>query len=142
MTCKILLPVDDSNSSLNAVRHVVGIAGLAKAIEVHVVNVQPPGDDWMVRRMIKADELARLEKDWADTTLAPAIGILREGGLEPMAHMLQGDVAQEIVRLADELGCDQIVMGTRGLSSLGELLMGSVASKVLHLTKIPLTLVK
>lgn len=142
MTCKILLPVDGSDGSLRAARHVADIAALAKAMEVHVVNVQPLGDDWMVRRMIKADELARMEKDWAEMALAPALELLRGAGLTPVTHMRQGEVAQTIVGLAEEIGCQQIVMGTRGLNPIGELLMGSVTSKVLHLTKTPLTLVK
>jgi nucleotide-binding universal stress UspA family protein len=38
--------------------------------------------------------------------------------------------------------CDGIVMGTRGMSAVGNLVMGSVATKVIHLTKLPVTLVK
>jgi nucleotide-binding universal stress UspA family protein len=56
--------------------------------------------------------------------------------------ILVGYVAQSIARHADEAGCDAIVMGTRGMSAIGNLLMGSIATKVIHLTKLPVTLVK
>lgn len=142
MTCKILLPVDGSEGSLRAARHVVDLAVHIKDLEVHLVNVQPTGDDWMVRRMIKADELEKLEGGWAETALAPARDILQAAGIATVSHTLQGDVAPTIVGAAERTGCDQIVMGTHGHTALGGLLMGSVTHKVLHLTKVPVTLVK
>ena len=54
----------------------------------------------------------------------------------------QGDAAQEIVRAAEHEKVDQIAMGTRGMSALGNLLLGSVAQKVLHLGHTPVLLVK
>lgn len=142
MTCKILLPVDGSEGASRAASHVTRIADRIKTLEVHLVNVQPPGDDWMVRRMLKPDELQRMEEEWAETALSPARDILQRAGIHFIPHTVQGEVAPAIVRLAEELDCDQIVMGTRGLTALGDLLMGSVARKVLHLAKVPVTLVK
>ena len=48
-----------------------------------------------------------------------------------------GDPAPTIVTLADEIGCDTIVMGTRGLGGLAALALGSVTRKILHLSKLP-----
>jgi nucleotide-binding universal stress UspA family protein len=142
MRCKILLPVDGSEGSARAARHVAGLAAMARDLEVHLVNVQPPGDDWMVRRMIKPDELAKMEREWSESAIAPARAILKAAGVVCVDHAIQGEIAQTIVRLAGELSCDQIVMGTSGRSALGDLVLGSVAVKVLHLTKLPVTLVK
>jgi nucleotide-binding universal stress UspA family protein len=50
--------------------------------------------------------------------------------------------AQEIVRAATEVHADLIVMGTRGMSSLGGLLLGSVAQRVVHLAAVPVLLAK
>jgi nucleotide-binding universal stress UspA family protein len=96
----------------------------------------------MTRRSFKAEELAAMEAEWADAALAPAREILLAAGVTPILHTRQGDIAPTIARLADELGCDQITMGTRGLSPLSDLLMGSVATKVLHLAQVPVTFVK
>ena len=142
MPCKILLPVDGSEGSSHAARHVASLAALVPGLEVHLVSVQPPGDDWMVRRMLKAEEIASMEREWAETALGPAREILRPTGVTCTEHVVQGEVAQTIAHLATELGCDQIVMGTRGQSALSGLLLGSVAIKVLHLAEIPVTLVK
>lgn len=142
MRCKILLPVDGSDSSARAARHVASLADMAKDLEVHLVNVQSRGDDWMVRRMIKPDELVQMEREWSESAMAPARTILAGVDVTVIEHMEQGEVGPTIARLAEELGCSQIVMGTRGHTALGDLLMGSVTVKVLHLSNVPVTLVK
>ena len=142
MRYKILLPVDGSEGSVRAARHVAGLAARAKDLEAHLANVQARGDDWMVRRMIKAEELAKMEREWGESAIAPARTILQAAGVTCIDHVEQGEVAPTIVRLAQELACDQIVMGTRGHTALGDLLLGSVAVKVLHLANVPVTLVK
>jgi nucleotide-binding universal stress UspA family protein len=142
MPCKILLPVDGSETSSNAARHVAGLAAMVPGLQVHLLNVQPPGDDWMVRRTLKADELEAMEKEWGESALAPGREILRQAGVAFEEHIVQGEVPQSIVRLAKELDCDQIIMGSNGRSALGGFLLGSVAAKVLHLAERPVTLVK
>lgn len=142
MRLKILLPVDGSEGSARAARHVASLAAMVKDLEVHLVNVQTRGDDWMVRRMIKPEELAKMEREWGEAAIAPACAILTDAGVACSQHMEQGEVAPTIARLARELGCEQIVMGTRGHSALGDLLLGSVAVKVLHLSNVPVTLVR
>ena len=57
-------------------------------------------------------------------------------------HIGVGPVAETIANYAREHGCAQIVMGSRGLSAISNLLVGSVASKVLHLADVPVTLVR
>ena len=142
MRCKILLPVDGSEGSARAAHHVAGIAAMVKDLEVHLINVQPLGDDWMVRRTIKPEELAKMEREWGESAIAPARKILKAAGVACVEHIEQGEIAPTVARLAQELTCDQIVMGTRGRSALGDLVLGSVAIKVLHLAKVPVTLVK
>jgi len=53
-----------------------------------------------------------------------------------------GPIAETIDRLARETGADQIVMGARGLGRVRSLMLGSVTTQVIHLTDIPVTLVK
>lgn len=142
MSYSILLPVDGSEGSSHAARHVAKLAGLVEELKVHLVNIQPLGDDWMVRRMLKPDELMKLEEGWGESAIAPARAILQAAGVSCVEHMEQGEVARSIVRLAADLGCDQIVMGTQGRTALAGLVLGSVASKVLHLATVPVTLVK
>jgi nucleotide-binding universal stress UspA family protein len=53
-----------------------------------------------------------------------------------------GSPAETIAKVAREQGCDGIVMGTRGLGAVSSVLLGSVSSRVLHLSDLPVTLVK
>ncbi len=47
-----------------------------------------------------------------------------------------------ILRYAQEIDCDQIVMGPRGLGAVKRILLGSVASKVIELSTIPVLLIR
>ena len=51
-------------------------------------------------------------------------------------------MAETIAAYSNNCGCDQIIMGTRGMGSLEGLLLGSISTKVLHMVKVPVTLVK
>lgn len=139
---KILIPVDGSPSSARAAEFVARLARASADVEVHVVNVQAMGDDWKVRRLYDSEELVRMEREWAESALQPARDVLTAAGVAIREHFERGDVAKTIVALAESLGCDQIVMGTRGMTALGGLVLGSVATKVLHLAPVPVTLVK
>jgi nucleotide-binding universal stress UspA family protein len=142
MPCKILLPVDGSKSAIHAALHVAGIAAMVPELQVHLLNVQPPGDDWMVRRMVKPEELVTMEKEWGESAFAPIRDILKAAGLSCTEHIEQGETADTIARVARELDCDQIIMGSHGRTALGGFLLGSVVAKVLHLADQPVTLVK
>lgn len=139
---KILIPVDGSGCSIRATRFVAEQFAKLPALEVHLLNVQPLGDDWMIRRMIRDIELTTLEQDWGNSAIEPACAVIQIAGIPAHSHVVQGDVAATIVRQAEELGCDQIVMGSHGRTGLGGLLMGSIASKVMHLAKLPITFIK
>ena len=49
--------------------------------------------------------------------------------------------AETIVDCAQRSGCDMIHMGTRGMTALANMGMGSIATKVLHLAQVPVLLV-
>ena len=55
-----------------------------------------------------------------------------DGAVHVEHRLVEGDVADEIFRLAKEEGCDLIVMGTQGRTGLPRLLLGSVAEQVLR----------
>ena len=72
----------------------------------------------------------------------PEIGpLMDEQNIPYESHVAVGHAAETIVAYSREKGCAAIVMGTRGLSSLPSLLLGSVATRVLHLAEVPVTLI-
>jgi nucleotide-binding universal stress UspA family protein len=54
----------------------------------------------------------------------------------------EGDAATQILQVAQETGCDLIVLGTHGRTGLGRLLMGSVAEQVLRRASCPVLTVR
>jgi nucleotide-binding universal stress UspA family protein len=50
---------------------------------------------------------------------------------------VEGSVSDEILRTANEIGANLIVLGTHGRSGLARLLMGSVAETVMHQSRVP-----
>lgn len=75
--------------------------------------------------------------------LANALTHARLVGLERAIGQAEtGTPEVDVPRVATEREADLIVMGTRGLSSLGGLLLGSVAQRVVHHATVPVLLVK
>jgi nucleotide-binding universal stress UspA family protein len=68
--------------------------------------------------------------------------LLDAAGIDYDARVLVGPVAQTIAEFAAKHGCDSIVMGTHGRGGLTDLFLGSVAAKVVHLSALPVTLIK
>ena len=140
---KILVAVDGSKSSGRAVDYVLRLAQNSREpLEVHVLNVQPPVTFGDIKRFVGHNALNAYYHDEGVKLIASARKQLDRSSIAHNYHIGVGPVAETIVNYAREHGCAQIVMGTRGLSSISGLLVGSVASKVLHLANIPVTCVK
>lgn len=141
---KILLAFDGSESSKRALQYVVDFTHAhAATLEVHLVNVQHEpalyGEyvtdemfDNMRRSLLAA---AREALEWPSDQLKAA-GIVHE------KHAALGNVAEQVSLAAKQLGCDTVVMGTRGLGSFTGMLLGSVATRVVHEVPVPVLLVK
>jgi nucleotide-binding universal stress UspA family protein len=139
---KILLPVDGSDNSARAVEHLMTLVAALREAEVHLINVQDPVSSLQTQECWTAEQCATLQQQAGDRALAAARRRLDAAGIAHTAEIATGPVAQFIVDFAREWQCDMIVMGTRGMGAIGNLLMGSVAAKVVHLTNVPVVLVK
>lgn len=139
---KILLPVDGSAHSDRATQHVITMLQGCGGHQVLLINVQAPIDAPEVRSHMRADEIEAMQTSRGGDALVSARALLEKAGIACAPNVLLGPVAETIAQFAADQGCDQIVMGTRGLGALGGMLMGSVATKLLHLTDRPVTLVK
>lgn len=138
----VLVPVDGSPSATRAVAWLAGqLAGRADA-RVHLLHVQPAVDAWEVRSHLDAADLARFQSAADAAVLSPAADRLRRAGIAVETHGAAGDVAPQVHDHVQRLGCDAVVMGTRGLGTVEALLLGSTALKVLHLVDVPVTLIK
>jgi len=75
--------------------------------------------------------------------LSRALEACRDKGLKAVEQRVEeGYAADVILDVAKSIKADMIVMGSRGLGRLGEILLGSVSNKVVHLATCPCTVVK
>jgi nucleotide-binding universal stress UspA family protein len=139
---KTLVPIDGSESALRALRHVLALRREGLTVEIHLINVQIPIASGHAKMFINSDEYNRYCQEEALVLLAPARAILLDVGADYRHHVVVGHIAESIARFAREQKMDNIVMGTRGMSTVSDLVMGSVAHKVIHLAAVPVTLVK
>lgn len=140
---KLLIPVDGSTNAQRVVSRTIRfLQNDCPAAEVHVLNVQSPIEAWEVKRFIPKTEIEALLQSRGGDALAAARALLDEANIAYTPHVRIGPVAETIVEFAREIGCNHIVMGTRGMGAVGTLLLGSIATKVIHLADVPVTLVK
>lgn len=138
----ILVPLDGSKPALRAVQRAIEHARLTRAT-VHLLNVEPEFDDYgMVRAYMSREKHSKLAVARAKAILQPAARLLARAGVRHQQHVVFGEPAAEIARAARRLKCDSIVMGSRGMGPIKNLLLGSVATKVIHLARRPVTLVR
>ena len=122
----ILLAVDGSPTAQRAVEYLAGGAYLhGRDLEVLSVghgpapsSVAPSASDREARRRV-------------EDRAAAAATRLQADGLDARWSIAFGDPAHEILAAAHDLGCDLIVLGSRGLTGLDRVLLGSVARNVL-----------
>ena len=74
--------------------------------------------------------------------LKDAIGKCEHAGVASETLVRTGQIAEAIGQVAREEDVKHIVMGTRGLGGIQGLLLGSVATQVIHLAEVPITLIK
>lgn len=139
---KILLPVDGSSFSTRAVRYVIKhLRVFGKRRTIVLVYVDSPVIE-RVSKYVSAEDLASFHEKNAASATGAARRLLSKVKVPCRERRLVGDAATCIARVAKEERCDLIVMGSHGRSALKSLLLGSVVSKTLALTKVPVLVVR
>lgn len=136
---RILIPTDGSDLAKAAARAGVEFASDQRA-EVYAIFVAPQYVNPIYVEMVPPTEaeykdlLRRKGQEYLDEIqeAAAAAGLQNFGFIE-----FSDSPAMEIVRVAEEYHCDLIFMGSHGRSGLGQLLLGSVTTRVLATTQIP-----
>ena len=137
---KILVPVGGGRGCDAVVQYVVREFMNNPAMEVHLLNVQPPFRS-DVARFIGKRSRDSFHQEEAEKALQPCRDKLDRFGVPYKAHMEIGDPAQCITESARRLRCDHIVLGTARMNALTRLLEDSVTNKVLEHTTIPVEVI-
>jgi len=134
----ILVPVDFSECSVNAVRVAAGIAApdgdltLLHAIDEHFIN------DAVAAGLGTTDEITARMRERAEADFAAMLENLETGGVEIDRMVVIGVPFVEILKIARDLDLPMMVIGMRGRSTPPEeILFGSTAEQVLRGSRIP-----
>lgn len=142
MSPSCLIAVDGSEPSARAVDHAIADAASRKqSPHIYLVNVQPALSS-NVTRFIDTQTVDDFQRETGEQDLAVAKAKLTAAGLTFSTHILVGEAAPSIVDFARKNGCGMIIMGAHGFGSVIGLFMGSVTVKVVHLSPVPVLLVK
>ena len=139
MFTKILLATDGSPSAAEAARYTGQLAQLTGA-QVIVLHAYP-----RVPAFLGEPDFSRLLHEnlaEAERIVAPVVEQLVAAGVHANAEILQGPPAEAILAVAENSGCDLIVLGTRGYGQLAGMLLGSVSQKVLANATLPVLVVR
>ena len=137
---KVLIATDGSPPSLAAPNGLIARRNwFAQPLQLAMINVHPtlPYASWAGK-----ENVARYYDEEGDAAFAPASALLDQHELKHEKVKRVGEPAHEIVKYADGWGADLVIMGTHGHSGITNMLLGSVAQKVLATSTIPVLLLR
>jgi nucleotide-binding universal stress UspA family protein len=141
---KILVATDGSKPALHAVKFAVGLLqSLASTSNsITLISVHDDAGLRHAKAFVGKEAVADYLRELSEKQLKPARRLLDKSGVKHDMDIRTGHVAPEIVRCAKAGGFDLIVVGAKGRSAIADLLLGSVAQRVLALSDLPVVLVK
>ena len=141
MLSKILVPVDGSENSFRAFEHALFLSKSmgAQLTAMHVI--ESPPTVYVESQKLLNELLSNYRKESAKI-LDKCKAVADKSGVEIETVIAEGDAASNITGYAQKGGFELIVVGSRGLGRLKEMVLGSTSSKVLHHAKCPVMVVK
>lgn len=143
MIKKILYPTDFSDVARKAIAYIGSLknAGATEVVIVHVIDRR--NFDMLAGHM--SLDFGEIQKAFEETAAREMQGIaeeLKAQGYEVKSRIETGIPFREILRLSEEENVSVIVMGSHGKSNLTDMLIGSVAEKVIRKSPKPVLIVK
>lgn len=135
---KILVTLENSRTDEAILRHVEALAGRLGS-DILLVHV---ADGWVARHFDRLNLAESQEMREDRAYLAEVRSRFAAQGIAAESHLLLGEPADEIVKLAEASGVDLIAMSTHGHRFLADLVYGSTANKIRHTVEIPVLLLK
>lgn len=136
----ILCAMDGSEHSLRAAGQASALAACFKAPLTFLTVTKEIRVTDEVRRYLQMEQLAGEPQyvldEYAQAIMRQAQATAGEAGVAQVETLIRvGQPARTIVHVAEQIGADTIVMGSRGLGDIEGLLLGSVSHKVASLAR-------
>ena len=136
----LLIPTDGSEQAANAVEEGIKLANEVDAT-VHILHVVDAFEAKILP--ITGEEEAKREEyvEYGEQITTEAAQVAKDAGLEVETAVVVGIAHKEIQAYVEENEIDLVVIGSRGLGGVEEMLLGSTADKVIRLVNKPVTVV-
>ncbi len=138
---KILVPTDGSEPSNRAAEVAIR---LGKKLDAEIITVYVI-DRLIIEEVSKVHDRQELEEEIrkkAERSVNYVVKCAEIEGLKATSMLLEGQPYDQIIRQAEALGVDMIVMGTTGRRGMDRILIGSVAERVIEYAPCPVLVVK
>ena len=141
---KILVATDGSTTALHAVKYAVELVKLLSSAPNSITLISVHDDAGLnhAKAFVGSEVVADYLRELSEKELKPARELLDSAGVRHDMEVRTGHVAQEIVDCAKAGKFDLIALGAKGRSAIADLLLGSVAQRVLATAEMPVLLVK
>lgn len=141
---KIVVAVDGSEHSKEALKHARALAEAFQS-ELTVLTVVVDMRNLYFLDAAYAIEYNHTQENYLQYGQRILNGMLKDFSTfkAPLHREIRfGDPATEIIRYVEENPCDLLIMGSKGLTGLSKIMLGSVSDKVMHHVKTPVFIVK
>lgn len=139
---KILIAIDGSDLSLDAVQHALQLVRSGLRASFVLANVQEPASLYELVTSRDPDLIAAAAVQAGQHVMAPALALLQAVGMECETEVGLGSPAEALVELIETTGCDMAIIGARGQGAIRSALLGSVSQALVHASPVPVTIVK
>ncbi|MCG7346316.1 universal stress protein [Sporosarcina sp. ACRSL] len=136
---KIAVAIDGSQNALRAAKHAITLAQHFPEAQLEIIYVADYNKAKDERLLAQNEDSLLLKRK---KKIEPVLEWAQQAGVKVKTTMLKGTPSLEIIKYVNAQAVDQLVIGSRGLNTLQEMVLGSVSHKVMKHVKCPVTVVK
>src|SRR5699024_3431416 len=136
---RIGIAIDGSENAVRAAKHAIFLAKHLPNAQLEIIfvaDVDKAVDDRLLTQSPESLTLIRSQK------VQPIVELAEEANIPTNVTLLKGKPSEAIINFANHETIDQLFLGSRGLNTFQEMILGSVSHKVMKHVKCPVTIVK
>lgn len=136
---KIAVAIEGSDNAFRAAEHAVLLASYLPEAHleiIYVVDYNKVKDELLLSQSQESLLLKREQK------VHPVVELAKQAQIKAKIITLKGNPSSEIIQYVNATSVDKLVLGSRGLNALQEMVLGSVSHKVMKHVNCPVTIVK
>ncbi|WP_284335560.1 universal stress protein [Comamonas sp. NoAH] len=141
MYTNIMIAVDGSSESLQAVHQALSLIERGLRAEIALVNVQEPASLLQLATQ-DSDAIAAAAVEAGEHLMAEGAALLDAAGVGYSMEVVLGSPSTVLVDMAEQLNADLVILGARGMGAIQSAMVGSVSKAVIHRCTRPVLIVR